>query len=108
MSESKDSSADTSAAPGAEVDRRSNWPVPPRPKWLAALNREGEHLDLKSVVPLDQDSLIESARRATGLADFGKDHWREPFACLCRDIDGPAQLTPVSYTHLTLPTICSV
>jgi len=93
MSESKDSSADTSAAPGAEVDRRSNWTVPPRPKWLAALNREGEHLDLKSVVPLDQDSLIESARRATGLDDFGKDHWREPFACLCRDIDGPAQLT---------------
>lgn len=75
------------------VDRRSKWSAPKRPEWLAALNREGLHLDLKAVVPLDKDSLIESACASSGLRDFGEDHWREPFEALCRDIDGPAELT---------------
>ena len=77
----------------SRVDRRSAWQAPPRPAWLAALNREGQHLDLKSLVPLDRDSLIDAARQQTGLQDFGEDHWREPLELLCRDIDGAAQLT---------------
>ncbi len=76
-----------------EVDRRSAWQAPVRPEWLAALNREGEYLDLKSLVHLDRDSLIETACLKAGLRDFGKDHWREPLELLCRDIDGAAQLT---------------
>ncbi len=74
-------------------ERGSGWRTPPRPQWLAALNREGEHLDLKSTIPLDRASLIASARQQTGLTDFGDDAWREPFELLCRDIDGAAQLT---------------
>ncbi len=76
-----------------KVDRRSAWRAPARPEWLSALNREGRHLDLESLVPLDRDSLIETACRQTGLRDFGDDHWREPFELLCRDIGGAAQLT---------------
>jgi len=77
----------------ASVDRKASWQAPPRPEWLASLNREGAHLDLQSLVPLDAEGLIETARRTTGLADFGEDHWRAPFEALCRDIDGPAELT---------------
>ena len=75
------------------VDRRSSWTAPARPPWLTALNDEGKHLDMKTVVPLDKDSLIEAACLNAGLSDFGEDHWRTPFEALCRDIDGPAELT---------------
>lgn len=81
-------SSDTS-----RVDRKACWQAPPRPAWLEALNREGEHLDLKSVVPLDASNLIETAQRNTGLSDFGDEHWRAPLEALCRDVDGPAALT---------------
>lgn len=36
-------------------------------------------MNISAVVPLDENSLLESARRATGLRDFGDDDWREPF-----------------------------
>jgi len=75
------------------IDRRSSWKPPPRPEWLETLNREGTHSDLRSLVPLDPGSLIETARRDTGLSDFGEDHWRAPFEIFCRDVDGPAELT---------------
>lgn len=73
--------------------RHPRWQPPPRPAWVAALNHEGTHLDLPSVVPLDAASLIATACRRTGLADFGPEHWRLPFETLCRDLDGPASLT---------------
>ncbi|MDP6978134.1 MAG: sulfotransferase [Myxococcota bacterium] len=76
-----------------DIDRQASWQAPERPAWLAALNREGEHLDLSTVVPLDTDNLIDTAKRKTGLSDFGEDHWRAPFETLCRDISGPAELT---------------
>jgi len=75
------------------VDRRTAWQAPPRPEWLAAINREGEHFDLAATVPLDEASLVESACRRTGLCDFGDDDWREPFSVLCADLDGAAELT---------------
>lgn len=75
------------------VDRRTRWQTPAKPDWLVALNREGAHFDLAAVVPLDADSLIDSACRRTGLDDFGGDDWREPFSLLCRDLEGPARLT---------------
>lgn len=75
------------------VDRRTGWQAPAQPEWLGAINREGAHFDLASLIPLDEHSLIESARRQTGLRDFGDDSWREPFALLCRDLDGAARLT---------------
>ena len=68
------------------------WQPPPHPDWLAALNREGSYLDLPSVVPLDEESLLQHARRATGLDDFGDDLWREPFGVLLRSLEEEAQL----------------
>jgi hypothetical protein len=76
-----------------EVDRRAAWQAPKRPEWLTALNHEGRHLDLNSVVPLESASLIESARQQSGLSDFGDDAWREPLELLCRDLVAAAELT---------------
>ncbi len=74
-------------------ERRARWQPPPRPAWLAALNREGAQFDLRSLVPLDAGELVDTACRRTGLSDFGPEHWRRPFETLCRDLDGPASLT---------------
>ena len=75
------------------LDRKVNWQAPPRPAWLAALNAEGEHLDLQAVVPLDEASLLTCACEGTGLSDFGEDYWREPFTILCRDLNASAELS---------------
>jgi len=57
------------------------------------MNREGSYLDLPAVVPLDEESLLQHARRTTGLDDFGDDLWREPFAVLVKSLEEEAQLT---------------
>ena len=44
------------------IDRKAKWQAPARPEWLAALNAEGENLDLQAVVPLHEESLLSSAR----------------------------------------------
>jgi hypothetical protein len=55
------------------------WEPPERPAWVRRINEEGGCMNISAVVPLDENSLLESARRATGLSDFGDDDWREPF-----------------------------
>lgn len=69
------------------------WTPPSHPDWLAVMNREGSYLNLPAVVPLDEISLIDHARRTTGLSDFGDDLWREPFAVLVKSLEEEAQLT---------------
>jgi hypothetical protein len=44
-------------------------------------------------VPLDAASLVDHARRATGLSDFGDDDWREPFSVLLEALETEAELT---------------
>ncbi|WP_116364542.1 sulfotransferase family protein [Parahaliea mediterranea] len=79
-----------------------NWTAPPQPDWLVAMNTEGSYFDLSAVVPLDEESLLAQARRATGLSDFGdcgnsgdsgEDGWREPFRVLLRALEEEAELT---------------
>jgi hypothetical protein len=50
-------------------------------------------MDLAGVVPLDEDSLLSTARERTGLADFGPDDWYEPFTIYLKDVAEHAQLT---------------
>jgi hypothetical protein len=69
------------------------WQAPPHPEWLSAMNREGSYFDLPSVVPLDEQSLLQHAQRATGLADFGDESWRRPFCVLLQALEEEAQLT---------------
>ena len=82
--------ADDSSKTG--VDPRRAWVPPPRPDWVKRINEEGECMDIRSVVPLDPKSLIQSAIRETGYSDFGVDDWREPFEVLCESFDEDADL----------------
>lgn len=49
-------------------------------------------MDLKAVVPLDEDSLLNHARRNTGLDDFGDPNWLEPFRALIKALGEEAEL----------------
>jgi hypothetical protein len=76
----------------AQKDRRQVWQPKPRPEWVARLNEEGDVLNMRSVVPLDEDSLLAEARKNTGLNDFGDDGWIEHFRALLVAIEKEAKL----------------
>jgi len=76
-----------------DTSRVQQWKAPERPAWVKKLNEEGRYLDLKSVVPLDEGSLIDRAKFNTGLEDFGSDDWYEPFTVLIKALDAESDLT---------------
>ena len=78
--------------PPESSDRRQRWTPRLRPAWVSRINEEGRVFDSRSVVPLDEASLLDHAVRNTGLEDFGEDDWREPFGILLRSIDEEADL----------------
>ncbi len=49
-------------------------------------------MDIENIVPLDDESLLHSAMRKTGLADLGEDYWVEPFHVLLTALAEEAQL----------------
>ena len=69
------------------VSRVKKWKPPVRPDWVQRINEEGSYLDIKSVVPLDADSIISHAQANTGLSDFGADEWVEPFHVLLKSLN---------------------
>ncbi len=73
-------------------DRRDGWALKGRPEWVSETNRLTKFLDIEAVVPLDEASLLDHARRNTGLDDFGEDGWREHFRYLLKVIEDEAQL----------------
>lgn len=83
--------AEDSKAP--PTDPRKAWTPPPRPEWLARLNEEGRCMNIRGIVPLEPQELIDTATRDTGLTDFGDDDWREPFQMLCKSLEEDADLT---------------
>ena len=90
-------------------DRRERWQPAPRPEWVSRLNEEGEILNSKSIVPLDENSLLAEARSNTGLSDFGDDGWIDHFRVLIRAIEedrmdrakNPLKLAPHSALDIT-------
>jgi hypothetical protein len=72
--------------------RIKQWKPPARPEWVRRMNEEGAFLDLKSVVPLDENSLIERAKANTGLSDFGSSDWYEPFKIFIKALDEESEL----------------
>jgi hypothetical protein len=69
------------------------WTPKPRPQWVTELNAFGGHLGAPSaLVALDEESLLDAARAATGLDDFGDDGWREPMRLFIRALDEEADL----------------
>jgi hypothetical protein len=56
------------------------------------VNEEGRILGARSLVPLDEESLLAQAVASTGLDDFGDESWREPFRILLDAIEREADL----------------
>jgi len=73
-------------------DRRERFTPAPRPAWMQTLNRLGAGLDIKAIVALTPESLMQQATVNTGLSDFGDDGWLEPFTVLTKAIDIEADL----------------
>lgn len=71
------------------------WTPPLRPEWVKRINEEGDCMDIAGIVPLDENSLLETAMRNTGLSDFGEDNWREPFRLGIKALQDEAQLNLV-------------
>lgn len=74
------------------VRRKEKWHPAPRPEWVARINEEGRHMDIENIVPLDEESLLHSAKRKTGLSDFGGDDWVEPFRVMMKSLQEEAEL----------------
>jgi hypothetical protein len=75
-----------------ENKRRDTWEPPPRPDWVQRINEEGACMDISGIVPLDENSLLATARASTGLSDFGDDDWYEPFQVLIKSLEQESQL----------------
>ena len=76
----------------SELDRKAIWQPPPRPDWVTRINAEGNCMDIRGVVPLDENSLLDTAMRNTGLSNFGSEEWREPFKVFVKSLDEEAEL----------------
>jgi hypothetical protein len=72
-----------------------SWAPPPREPWVAHLNALGRNLgdEGRSLVPLDESTVLGAARTDTGLDDFGDDWFRAPLAKLLAALEGEARLT---------------
>src|SRR3546814_12534899 len=75
-----------------DYDRRQKFTPKPRPEWVRIFNGIGEGLNIRSVVPLTVESLMEAAKKNTGLSDFGEDGWLEHFTVLMESIDAEADM----------------
>jgi hypothetical protein len=71
-----------------------SWQPPSRKNWVAHLNTLGSNLadGGRSVVPLDADQMLDDARRATGLDEFGDDWFQEPYRVLVKSLEEEARL----------------
>jgi len=75
--------------------RGVSWQPPPREPWVERLNALGRNLgdEGKSLVALDEATLLAAARAATGLDDFGDAWFRPALAKLLAALEGEARLT---------------
>lgn len=49
-------------------------------------------MDIRSLVSLEENSLIETAKANTGLSDFGSEDWHERFQVLVKSLDEESEL----------------
>jgi len=78
---------------GAAAGSRMSWTPPPRPRFVERLIAHGEAVGgAARLVSLDGDELMDTARRATGLDDFGGDGWRPHFDVFLRALEDESRL----------------
>ena len=69
------------------------WTPPPAPDWLDRLNAHGDAVGgAANLVSLDPGDLLDTARRSTGLTDWGGETWRPHFEVLVASLDTEAHL----------------
>jgi len=69
------------------------WQPPPRPRWVQRLNAQADAVGgARALVSLDPDELLATARRDTGLDDFGGTEWRAHYEVLLRAIERESRL----------------
>lgn len=69
----------------------STWQPGPRPEWVQALHQ----ISRPQWVELDADRIVEEAQRETGLSDFGRDLFWEPYRLLVDALNEEAKLHTV-------------
>lgn len=74
-----------------------NWTPPERSDWVANINElGGSHLDGgKAFLPLDGDQMLEEARQATGLSNYGDEWFLEPYRVLVKAMNEEAELNTI-------------
>lgn len=69
------------------------WQAPERPQWARRLIAHAEAIGgAERLISLDGEELLESAKRATGLSDFGDDPWREAYDVLVHALERESNL----------------
>lgn len=76
----------------SQRNANAGWLPPERPEWVRHINREGDCMDIRGAVPLDETSLLNSAMLATGLSDFGEPGWLEAFRVFIKAVEDEANL----------------
>lgn len=78
------------------TETSTDYERPYRPLLVALLNAAGRASDrLRNSGNLDIDKMIATARRKTGLSNFGDEWFMEALSVLVRSINGEANLTPL-------------
>ncbi|MBM4265323.1 MAG: sulfotransferase [Deltaproteobacteria bacterium] len=82
------------------------WTPPERASWVDRLNVLGESLGDggRALAPLDEETLLRSAREATGLDDFGDDWFREPLRIFLLALEEEARLNLIGRLLARLET----
>jgi hypothetical protein len=69
------------------------WRPPQRPRWVERLNAHGAAVGgARALVSLAPDELCATARRSTGLDDFGGDEWRAHFELFVEALERESRL----------------
>ena len=68
------------------------WTPPERPQWLRLFLEDTKSWNHKAVAPLEPAELISTAKKNTGLSDFGPDDWREGFEIFLKACEEEADL----------------
>lgn len=78
------------------IETSNNYRKPYRPLPIAAFNRAGRVLEKLGALPdLSVAKLVRTARRKTGLDDFGDEWFLQPLSVLVDAINNEAHLTPL-------------
>ena len=79
------------------------WIPPARPAWVERLIAHGDAVGgAEHLIPLEADALLETARRSTGLQDFGPGEWQTHYERFVRSLREESGLHVVGRTMVRM------